>query len=67
MLKNEEDREGEKREGEEAAQHAADIGDLEQQDQDERGASRIDRELLPREVGGERHIGGFITGLVSRG
>ncbi len=50
---------------EQAAQHAQRL--LVQQDQDERGASRIDRELLPREIGGERHIRRFTTGLVSRG
>ena len=56
LLENEEDAEGEQREGEKRANDPSDIGNLEQQHQDQRRADGVDRKLGPGQVGGERHI-----------
>src|SRR3546814_17414637 len=53
LLENEEDAEGEQREGEEPANDPSDIGNLEQQHQDQRRADGVDRKLGPGQVGGE--------------
>jgi hypothetical protein len=56
LLEDEENAEGEQREGEKRAKDPPDIGNLEQQHQDQRRADGVDRKLGPGQVGGERHV-----------
>ena len=56
LLEQKEDREGDQGEREQRAQEPADIGNAEQQEEHQSGRERVERQLLPFEIGGDRHF-----------